>query len=233
LRDARTDGPHTSAAPTRELFASTQAEEPDQSPRGGFVVGVSIWLIAALCLVAGIVIGFGSGYTAGRRAAAGSPAPAEAAAADGLPELSPTYERRESSTFTEGTVSEPVRVDTPPIVPEPDVQPTAPAAVAPRPQAARAESPRPDASRTEAPRPAARAESPASGPGSLHVLSRPAGASVLVDGRMVGRTPLVLSGVSAGAHDVRLELAGFRRWSTSVEVRPGARARVAASLEQE
>jgi hypothetical protein len=79
---------------------------------------------------------------------------------------------------------------------------------------------------------AASAEPAPSGPGSIQVLSRPSGAQVLLDGRSVGRTPLAIADVGAGAHDVRLELPGFRRWATSVQVKPGERARVAASLEQ-
>jgi hypothetical protein len=232
LRDVRTDGPPSPAPPPRDLFAATPSAEPAEPERGGFTIAISIWLVAALCLVAGIVIGFGSGYAAGRRATAVSASPAEAGAPDGLPELSPDFQQRESSTFTEGTVQEPVRVDPPPVVPAAEVP-------APEPITARRPAPRPpQPARTEPPRAelpasqAARPEPPPTGPGSLQVLSRPAGANVLVDGRLVGRTPLVLSGVSAGAHDVRLELDGFRRWSTSVEVRPGSRARVAASLEQ-
>jgi hypothetical protein len=66
----------------------------------------------------------------------------------------------------------------------------------------------------------------------MQVLSRPAGAEVFVDGALVGQTPLVIPSVRPGTHDVRIELAGHRRWATSVRVEPGARARVAASLEQ-
>jgi hypothetical protein len=66
----------------------------------------------------------------------------------------------------------------------------------------------------------------------LEVDSRPAGAQVWVDGRLVGTTPLQVSGVGAGSHEVRLELRGYRPWRTSVSVGRGARARVAASLEQ-
>ena len=73
---------------------------------------------------------------------------------------------------------------------------------------------------------------PATGPGSLQVLSRPAGAQVILDGQIVGKTPLTIPDVSAGSHDVRLELPGFNRWATTVEVPAGKPARVAASLEQ-
>jgi serine/threonine-protein kinase len=69
-------------------------------------------------------------------------------------------------------------------------------------------------------------------PGGLQILSRPAGADVFVDGALVGRTPLLMASVPPGAHEVRIELPGHRRWATSVRVEPGGRARVAASLEQ-
>jgi hypothetical protein len=69
--------------------------------------------------------------------------------------------------------------------------------------------------------------------GTLVVESRPARAKVFVDGRGVGTTPLTLPGVRAGSHVVRIEMIGYRRWSTSVRVVAGERERVAASLEEE
>jgi hypothetical protein len=48
----------------------------------------------------------------------------------------------------------------------------------------------------------------------------------------VGTTPLQLSSVETGSHALRLELPGYRPWTTSVSVSRGERARVAASLEQ-
>jgi hypothetical protein len=66
----------------------------------------------------------------------------------------------------------------------------------------------------------------------LQVLSRPSGAQVVLDGRIVGRTPLVIADIPGGMHEVRLEHTGFRRWATTVEVTSGSRTRVAASLEQ-
>lgn len=74
--------------------------------------------------------------------------------------------------------------------------------------------------------------SAASGLGALHVLSRPAGARVLVDGRPVGVTPLLLQDVAPGTRTVRLELAGHRPWTNTVQVTAGQRVRVAASLEE-
>jgi hypothetical protein len=68
--------------------------------------------------------------------------------------------------------------------------------------------------------------------GSLSVESRPAGASVFVDDRPVGTTPLSIAEMSQGQHTVRIELAGYRRWSSSTMVTSGEASRVTASLEK-
>jgi hypothetical protein len=66
--------------------------------------------------------------------------------------------------------------------------------------------------------------------GSIDVVSRPPGAEVALDGRIVGTTPLSIPDVTEGTHVVGIELAGFSRWATSVYVNKGERARVGASL---
>ena len=68
--------------------------------------------------------------------------------------------------------------------------------------------------------------------GGLSVDSRPTGAKVFLDGRLVGATPLVISSVPAGEHVVRLERDGYRRWSSSVRVVASEQNRVTASLER-
>jgi len=68
--------------------------------------------------------------------------------------------------------------------------------------------------------------------GALTVESRPDGARVFLDGRLVGTTPLSLPQISGGEHAVRLEREGYRPWSSSVRVAGGQRQRVAASLER-
>ena len=68
--------------------------------------------------------------------------------------------------------------------------------------------------------------------GSLQIASRPMGAQVFVDDVRVGVTPMSLAEVSAGSHRVRIELPGFRRWATAINVESGTRARVGASLER-
>ncbi|MGH9349256.1 MAG: PEGA domain-containing protein, partial [Vicinamibacterales bacterium] len=86
---------------------------------------------------------------------------------------------------------------------------------------------------TERPRPLDSSERPAPrDPGTLQVESRPRGARVFLDGRLVGTTPLRLADVRAGEHAVRIDLSGYRPWVTSVNVAAGSRQRVAASLER-
>ena len=81
-------------------------------------------------------------------------------------------------------------------------------------------------SRTETPGTAGRFAGP------LTIDSRPTGANVFLDGKLVGTTPLQLPEVSAGEHAVRLEHDGFRLWSSSVRVIATERNRVTASLER-
>jgi serine/threonine protein kinase len=68
--------------------------------------------------------------------------------------------------------------------------------------------------------------------GSVDVDSRPSGAKVFVDGRLVGKTPMMLSDVSVGDHAIRLELDGYARWSSSVRIVLNEQNRVTASLEK-
>jgi hypothetical protein len=68
--------------------------------------------------------------------------------------------------------------------------------------------------------------------GTLDVVSRPAGARVFVDGRLVGTTPVGMVQVADGEHLIRLEHDGYRRWASTIRVVSGERSRVTASLEQ-
>lgn len=67
--------------------------------------------------------------------------------------------------------------------------------------------------------------------GSLQVASRPSGAHVFVDDNLIGTTPLLLSSVAAGSRRLRIELSGYKIWTTSVQIEPSARFRVSANLE--
>jgi len=68
--------------------------------------------------------------------------------------------------------------------------------------------------------------------GTLTIESRPTGANVYLDGKLVGTTPLQLPEVAAGEHAVRLEHDGYRLWSSSVRVIATERNRITASLER-
>lgn len=67
--------------------------------------------------------------------------------------------------------------------------------------------------------------------GSIVVESRPSGATVILDGRVVGATPAVVADVAAGTHQVRIERDGYRPWVADVEVEGSDQVRVAASLD--
>ena len=67
--------------------------------------------------------------------------------------------------------------------------------------------------------------------GTLRVESLPAGAKVYIDGRMIGTTPLSQP-VTLGEHDVRLDLSGYREWTSLVRIAASETSRVTASLER-
>jgi hypothetical protein len=83
--------------------------------------------------------------------------------------------------------------------------------------------------RTEAPAAAASAATTAK-TGTLVIESRPTGATVLINGRPAGTTPVTVGDLAPGSYTVQLQLADFRPISTTVRVVAGERARVAASL---
>jgi type II secretory pathway component PulL len=68
--------------------------------------------------------------------------------------------------------------------------------------------------------------------GSLTVDSRPKGARVTIDGRVLGATPLSAPGLAPGVHAVRLELSGYKTVTTSVTVKAGEAAKLALTLER-
>ena len=68
------------------------------------------------------------------------------------------------------------------------------------------------------------------GIGSIVAETRPPGAAVWLDRRLVGQTPVSIPDVPAGAHRIEFRLDGYRTWITTVEVAPATQARVAASL---
>jgi hypothetical protein len=83
------------------------------------------------------------------------------------------------------------------------------------------------------PRPAAAPQRTIAGVGgALVVDSRPEGAKVFLDGKLVGTTPMSLPSIAAGEHTVRLEREGYKNWSSTLRVAGPGQNRVTASLER-
>jgi len=108
-------------------------------------------------------------------------------------------------------------------------EPGAKDAVLPKPAAPPAPAPKATPQAAAAPTPSAATSAQ---PGALVVESRPPGATVVVDGRVAGTTPLNLGDVRAGNHAVRIERDGYRTWTSTVAVTGGEQSRVTASLEK-
>jgi hypothetical protein len=66
--------------------------------------------------------------------------------------------------------------------------------------------------------------------GTLRVASDPAGASVFVNGRAVGTTPLILPEQRAGSLALQISRDGFQRWTAAVQVSAGQSTQVNATL---
>jgi hypothetical protein len=80
--------------------------------------------------------------------------------------------------------------------------------------------------------PAARAAAtPARHRGTLIVTSQPVGASVFVNNRLAGVTPLVMNALPVGSRAVRLSLDGYAPWSRAVSVVTNRSTTVSAKLE--
>ena len=66
--------------------------------------------------------------------------------------------------------------------------------------------------------------------GLLSVLSRPSGATVLLDGEPVGLTPLALEGVESGEHTVQLKKKGYASVFRRIDTSDGSKGEVEARL---
>ena len=59
------------------------------------------------------------------------------------------------------------------------------------------------------------------GTGALSVMSTPAEASISLDGIYKGVTPVILSGITSGIHQLRASKTGYQEYSTGVSITPG------------
>jgi hypothetical protein len=74
---------------------------------------------------------------------------------------------------------------------------------------------------------------PAATTGILAIESQPPGASVTVNGKPSGTTPLTINDLAPGDYRVTMSLRGFRDFATTVRVVAGERARAAARLTEQ
>jgi hypothetical protein len=75
---------------------------------------------------------------------------------------------------------------------------------------------------------------PGSNPnGQVAVASSPAGAGFYIDNAYRGVTPLVVDSVPKGSHTILVRQAGYRDWTTSIQVTEGETAQVSAPLVQD
>ncbi len=79
--------------------------------------------------------------------------------------------------------------------------------------------------------PSAETRSASLGVGSVFVDTRPRGVEVWLDQQLVGESPMLISNVAMGAHQVEFKHAGYRDWATTVQVGSSEQARVTASLD--
>jgi hypothetical protein len=228
-------GPHPASAelvadrpgslPFEEGEPTTQAPEPitsgggvehDVDDGGGGTADRQSWVLpVTLALAIALVLGIYGGYRLGIR---GGAPPVESATAS-VPSP-PSPRGPVTADIYLPAAPEPAAVKTP--------RPAGKPSATTRKTTTATTAPKTKASSTAARSPAAKTAA-----GSLSVESRPTGARVFVDGRLSGTTPLVLSKLAAGSHDVRVERTGYRRWSSRVRVTSSHRVRVTASLEPE
>jgi hypothetical protein len=66
----------------------------------------------------------------------------------------------------------------------------------------------------------------------LLVSSRPPGAQLFVDDALVGTMPLLMAGLSPGRHQIRVEMPGWKAWSSSIQIEPGKRFTLEVKMER-
>ena len=66
--------------------------------------------------------------------------------------------------------------------------------------------------------------------GSVNIQSTPAGANAFLDGTLVGLTPVLVSGITPGSHQVAVELTGYVPFQATTSVSAGATTVVSAVL---
>jgi hypothetical protein len=155
-------------------------------------------------------------------AATGSSAPV---ATVGTPVVAATIEEKKPATNTEPEAARTAPAATS-SVPTPTARTAASTVVALTPPSSpgKTAEPAPAPSRTTAP-PAASGYR-----GALALSSSPEGAQVVLNGKLVGKTPVVLNDLPVGSRAIVVRREGYSSWSASVRVVAGQRTNVRATL---
>ena len=198
-------------------------------------------VVTTSAMVVGVLIGFASGYiTSAGFTVRGATVPGATVPRATAPQATVPHATVPHATVPHATVPHAT-------VPEAAVRkaapPAAPATLNPSPSQISATPVNPPSSKantnTGGPRSAAPVREPrvpaaaaaiTRPQGSIVVVSRPPGADVALDGRVVGQTPMSIPNVTEGMHVLGIELPGFSRWATTVRVEAGQPTRVGASL---
>ena len=219
LPPARDEAPSTAVVPL-EPEQPPQPAPPASTPRRRLVPLMAM-------LIAGIALGFPAGYLMAPRS---QPAPATSLVPAATPARTPAAAAPASAVPARAASTPAPATAAPAKTAAPATPPATAAPPAPAPAARKPAEKKAAAAATRTPPPSA--TKPTAFVGSLSISSRPTGATVILDGRAVGTTPLTLPEVAAGSHAVRLVLEGYHSWSVSAQVVAGQSKRVNASLER-
>ena len=68
-------------------------------------------------------------------------------------------------------------------------------------------------------------------PGSLCIYSEPIDASIFIDTKEAGKTPLTIKNPDPGKHSIEVRMEGYETWSETVNIVPGKRSELTATLQ--
>jgi hypothetical protein len=173
-----------------------------------WTIGIALLVLGSIALVWSGLLLMGTPGDAGASAAQ-IPSPPTLDVPQAAPNLSPPGP----------TPQPPARTDATSATATPSADTTATAAAAPPDEPASQAAPRPVVVNPNT-------------PGGLFAITRPLGAQVFLDDMLVGTTPLFMSRLSPGSHQVRLELTGFKTYSSTIQIEPNERFRLALQLEE-
>ena len=206
---------------------------PDRDPlRGPRISSTAarVTVVTTSAMVVGVLIGFASGYVT----SPGFTAPGPTVPGATVPRATTPQATVPHATVPQAAAPQAAapKAAAPPVTPPTlNPSPSQISATAVNPPSSKASTGGPlSAAPVREPRVPAAAANITRRQGSIVVVSRPPGADVALDGRVVGQTPMSIPNVTEGMHVLGIELPGFSRWATTVRVEAGEPTRVGASL---